>query len=265
MAYSTYKINSLFPRAVQYDREWIRQHSMGENVLFNLESLTEQIPFRPGMRVLDLGCGKAISSIFLAKEFDVQVWAVDEAVSATDNYQRILESDCENKVFPLQSDARDLRFPEEFFDAVVVVDSYTYFGTDEKYLPYLCRFVKPGGYIGIVDVCFTREIETVREVPAFLRADYQDYWYFIHGVDWWVKLWEKTGLVEITCSGTLPASDLIRQEYMKDYKQEGKEDPFAKALEQDDLHFISFFRLVARRTAKDAYLQSYEGNGADSA
>ena len=25
----------------------------------------------PGMRVLDMGCGKAISSIFLAKEFDV--------------------------------------------------------------------------------------------------------------------------------------------------------------------------------------------------
>ena len=31
----------------------------------------------PGMRVLDLGCGKGLSSIFLAKEFGVQVWAAD--------------------------------------------------------------------------------------------------------------------------------------------------------------------------------------------
>jgi cyclopropane fatty-acyl-phospholipid synthase-like methyltransferase len=32
---------------------------------------------KPSMRVLDLGCGRAMSSIFLHREFDVQVWAVD--------------------------------------------------------------------------------------------------------------------------------------------------------------------------------------------
>ena len=32
---------------------------------------------RPGMRVLDLGCGTAISSIFLAKEFGLQAWAAE--------------------------------------------------------------------------------------------------------------------------------------------------------------------------------------------
>lgn len=258
-------IDSVFPRSAKYDPHWVRKHSMGENVLFNLESLTEKIPLKPGMRVLDLGCGKAISSIFLAKEFGVQVWAVDEAVSATENYQRIQESGCENKVFPLQSDARDLRMPEEFFDAVIVVDSYTYFGTDEKYLPYLCRYVKPDGYIGIADVCFTKEIETVRQVPAFLRADYQNYWYFVHTVDWWAKLWEKTGLVHITCSDTLPAADLIRQEYIRDYEEKNETDPFAEALKKDQDDFVSFFRLVARRTHKDAYLQSYKENGESEA
>jgi cyclopropane fatty-acyl-phospholipid synthase-like methyltransferase len=261
VSYSAYQINSVFPRTAKYDPNWVRKHSMGENVLFNLESLTEKIPLAPGMRVLDLGCGKAISSIFLAKEFGVQVWAVDEAVSVTENYQRIVESGCENKVFPLQSDARDLRMPEEFFDAVIVVDSYTYFGTDEKYLPYLCHYIKPEGYIGIVDVCFKKEIETVRQVPAFLRSDYQNYWYFVHAVDWWVKLWDKTGLVKITCSDTLPAVDLIRQEYIRDYEQKNETDPFAEALKKDQDGFISFFRLVAQRTHKDAYLQSYTEKG----
>jgi len=37
------------------------------------------------MRVLDLGCGKALSSIFLAKEYGTQVWATDLWISATDN------------------------------------------------------------------------------------------------------------------------------------------------------------------------------------
>lgn len=29
------------------------------------------------MRILDMGCGKAMSSIFLVKEFGIQVWAND--------------------------------------------------------------------------------------------------------------------------------------------------------------------------------------------
>ncbi|MDX5345822.1 MAG: methyltransferase domain-containing protein [Hymenobacteraceae bacterium] len=252
------KIKSVFPRSAQYDLNWVRLHSMGENVLFNLESLTETIPLKKGMRVLDLGCGKAISSVFLAKEFEVQVWAIDEAISATDNYKRICEAGCEHLVTPLQLDARALPFAEGFFDAVIVVDPYTYFGTDEKYLPYICRFLKPGGYIGIVDVCFTHEIETLQQVPAFLRPDYQDYWYFIHSVEWWKKLWEKTGLVHITCSGTLPNADLIRQQYIQDFKGAEDKDPFAKALKQDQEKFISFFRLVGRRTGKDAFLQSFK-------
>jgi len=35
------------------------------------------LTLRPGMRVLDLGCGTALTSIFLAREYDVEVWATD--------------------------------------------------------------------------------------------------------------------------------------------------------------------------------------------
>jgi cyclopropane fatty-acyl-phospholipid synthase-like methyltransferase len=247
---------SRYPRSANYDPQWVKKNSMGENVLFNLESLTQVLTIKEGMRVLDLACGKAVSSIFLAKEFGVQVWAVDEAVPATKNYERILESGYENKAFPLQLDARNLPFPEEFFDVVIVIDSYTYFGTDDKYLPYITRFIKPGGSIGIVDVCFTREIDTFEEVPEFLKKDYQAYWYYIHSIDWWKKLWEKTGLVKVTRHEVLPEADNIIKEYIKDYRDNDKE-PFAKALKNDTEGLISMFRLVGKRTGKDAYLQDY--------
>jgi cyclopropane fatty-acyl-phospholipid synthase-like methyltransferase len=256
--YTPVRFRSAFPKATQYDQEWVRQHSMGENVLYNLESLTAVLPLAPGMRVLDLGCGKGISSVFLAKEFQVQVWAVDEAISPTDTLQRVREAGCDHQVFPLQLDARNLCFPEEYFDAVIVVDSYTYFGTDEKYLPYLSRFIKPGGYLAIADVCFTREIETPQDVPAFLRRDYQNFWYYIHTVAWWRKLWEKTGLMEILHAEELPAAPLIREEYIQDYQQAYHKDPFAKALRKDKDQLITFFRLIGRRTGKEAYLQSYK-------
>lgn len=257
-AHMPVRLKSAFPKATQYDQEWVRQHSMGENVLYNLESLTSVLPLKPGMRVLDLGSGKGISSVFLAMEFGLQVWAVDEAISPTETLSRVREAGCEDRVFPLQLDARNLCFPEEYFDAVIVVDSYTYFGTDEKYLPYISRFIKPGGYLAIADVCFSREIDNPKDVPAFLRKDYQQYWYYIHTVDWWRKLWSKTGLVEIVSAEILPAATLIREQYIQDYQHALHKDPFAKALTKDKENLISFFRLVGRRTSKEAFLQSYK-------
>jgi cyclopropane fatty-acyl-phospholipid synthase-like methyltransferase len=252
-------IQTLFPKSAQYDPEWVKENSIGENVLYNLESLLEVMPLQPGMRVLDLACGKAISAIFLAKECKVEVWAVDDAIPATDNYKRICKSQCENKVFPLQVDARNLPFPESFFDAIVVIDSYTYFGTDDKYLPYLAKFLKPDGRVGIVDVAFTREIETFAQVPEFLQADYARYWYFIHTVEWWKKMWERTGLVDITCAGLLPAEQAraIKAQYIADYRDQPKE-PFARALREDSEGIITFFRLVGTRKAREVYLQDYK-------
>jgi cyclopropane fatty-acyl-phospholipid synthase-like methyltransferase len=50
------------------------------------------------MRVLDLGCGRAASSIFLHREFGVQVWAMDLWFNASENMQRIRDAGVEEKV-----------------------------------------------------------------------------------------------------------------------------------------------------------------------
>ncbi len=42
---------------------------MGPNVLWLTEALSQVMELKRGMRVLDMGCGKAVSSIFLAREF----------------------------------------------------------------------------------------------------------------------------------------------------------------------------------------------------
>jgi cyclopropane fatty-acyl-phospholipid synthase-like methyltransferase len=41
------------------------------------------------MRVLDLGCERGLTSIFMAKEYDVIVFATGFWISATENYERI--------------------------------------------------------------------------------------------------------------------------------------------------------------------------------
>jgi cyclopropane fatty-acyl-phospholipid synthase-like methyltransferase len=73
--------STLFPLSAAYDKTWIKRNSLGENVLYNLESLCEVMEFKEGMRVLDLGCGKGATAIFLAKEFGVEVWAIDQYIT----------------------------------------------------------------------------------------------------------------------------------------------------------------------------------------
>src|SRR5260370_3529806 len=104
-------VSEQFPRASQYHPEWVLANaSGGANSLWLTEWLATALDLCPGMRVLDLGCGKASSSIFLRREFGVQVWAVDLWISAAENIQRIRDARAEEGVFPLHAHARALPF-----------------------------------------------------------------------------------------------------------------------------------------------------------
>ena len=74
-----------FHRTRKYDKDFIRSNMMGPNSMMILEELVDDVPLKSGMRILDLGCGNGLTSIFLAKEYGVQVFALDLWVSATDN------------------------------------------------------------------------------------------------------------------------------------------------------------------------------------
>ena len=193
-----------FPRSARYDAEWVLENLMGPNVLWLAESLTEQMKLEPGMRVLDLGCGKAVSSIFLAKEFGVQVWATDLWIDASDNARRIRDAGVEELVFPVHAEAHTLPFAAGFFDALVSLDAYHYFGTDEMYLGrYFAPLVKPEGRIGIVVPGLVREFE---EPPAHLAEFWAQEWemWSFHSPAWWRRHWEKTGLVDVEVADLVP-------------------------------------------------------------
>src|SRR3954453_13021331 len=147
-----------FPRTSRYNPDWVLAGaSGGANALWLAEGLAEAIELRAGMRVLDLGCGRAMSSVFLHREFGAQVWAVDLWHSASENLQRIRDAGVEDSVFPIHADARSLPFAAEFFDAIVCIDAFVYFGTDDLYLLDLARFVRSGGTVGIAGAGLTAE------------------------------------------------------------------------------------------------------------
>ncbi len=64
---------------------------------------------------------------FSSREFGLNVWATDLWFSCTENFQRIQDAGVSDRVFPIHSDARQLPFAEEFFDAILCVDAFAYF------------------------------------------------------------------------------------------------------------------------------------------
>ena len=84
--------------------------------------------------MLDLGCGRALTSIFLAREYGVRVTAADLWIKPTENWERIQAAGCADMVTPVFAEAHDLPFADGYFDAIVSIDAYHYFGTDDLYL-----------------------------------------------------------------------------------------------------------------------------------
>jgi cyclopropane fatty-acyl-phospholipid synthase-like methyltransferase len=176
--------------------------AMGPNVLWLAESLSEVMELRPGMRVLDLGCGMAASSIFLAREFSVSVWAADLWIRPTDNWKRVVEAGEESRVFPIYAEAHALPFAAGFFDAVVSLDAYHYFGTDDLYLSYCARFVREGGQMGIIVPGVREELADV--VPAHLRPYWEPDFSSFHSPAWWRRHWEQSGAVTVEVADMAP-------------------------------------------------------------
>src|SRR6516225_2777213 len=97
-------VSERFLRTAKYHPAWILASVSGSaNPLWLSEWLAEAINFRPGMRVLDLGCGRAASSIFLRREFGVQVWATDLWFSVAENLQRVLDAGVQDGIFSIPS------------------------------------------------------------------------------------------------------------------------------------------------------------------
>lgn len=230
-----------FPLASAYDPAWVWTDHMGPNVLWLSEYLTEVLDLRPGMRVLDMGCGTAISSIFLARELDVEVWAADLWIPAHHNFARIAEAGLMEQVYAVHAEARAYPFQADFFDAAVSIDAYHYWGCTPGHVDYVAGFVKPGGTIGIVVPGDTDDTPTVtgpggEEITTF------------HSDRWWRNLWEQSERIEVVSAEMLDGGwQLWRRFVDAGIAWHGTDESGGDAAMLDAHPSLGFTRIVARR------------------
>ncbi|MDQ4086897.1 MAG: methyltransferase domain-containing protein [Pseudomonadota bacterium] len=241
-----------YPLSSAYNPYWVFANLMGPNCLWLVENLAREIALQPGQRVLDLGCGAALTSIFLSREHDVEVWAADLWVEPGDNHRRVLEAGLGHRVFPLRAEAHSLPFAPAFFDAVVSVDAFHYFGTDVRYLSYLAQFVKPGGRIGIV--CPANAIDPDEGQPSLAPELFEQFgadWFTFRSLGWWRRHWTRTRGVSVERALMIPQGrELWRQSLEAAAAWSGipvADQPDARLLFSEAGSTLGFCQIVARR------------------
>lgn len=234
-------------RIENYKEYFTKEYLMGPNALRLLDEILLDNPQAvSGGRVLDLGCGAALSSILLAKETAADsVFALDLWVSPTDNQKRISDNGLEEKIIPIHGDALALPFAEEYFDAIVSVDTYHYFGCEEgifgeKILPFL----KKGGYALLV-VPGLKE-ETTGERKALMEEWAGEEAYMFRTCKWWEEHLAKDCEAQIEiCSYESAQFDLVWEEWTSSGHEYGIRD--AEFLEKGLKEILNFVMLVIKK------------------
>jgi SAM-dependent methyltransferase len=239
-----------YPLSSHYDPEWLVGLEMGPNPLWLLEDLSRDLELKPGMRVLDLGSGMGATSVFLAREFEVDVVAADLWVEPEKAEAVFAEAGVADRVEALGAEAHALPLEPRSFDAVVSINAFGYFGTADTYLEYITHFMKPGGQLGVATPGMTREIRDLGAIPPHIKDLVGAEAVTWHTAEWWRFHWEITELVSVT-SAKLQESGwhdwLLWARACRDHPEADVEaaDRTIAMLEADQGEYLSFVLMTA--------------------
>ena len=187
-----------FPKTNHFDIGVVRSKIMGPNTCKLTEELMEGANIPRGSVVLDLGSGTGISSVMLAREYGLVTYAADLWSDPGENMRFFEGQGLSNReVIPVKADATQLPFAHGFFDAVVCVDSYNYYGRDPEFLgTCLLPFVKDSGELYLAISGMVRDCHD--NPPACLLTSWTpEQLDYIHDMAWWRDMLGRTSGVEI--------------------------------------------------------------------
>jgi cyclopropane fatty-acyl-phospholipid synthase-like methyltransferase len=227
-----------YPELARYTRDEIYEDFFGGGGLYLAVHMTRTLHLRPGDIVLDLGCGKGPTSIFLAKHFDVKVIAVDLWTAATFLNDKFTARGYRDRIVPLNLDVtQPLPFAENYFDAIFCLNSFNFYGGSVEFVQRLLTHLKPGGQLclgsEVLSDEFTAEqLQHPPHVYAFqlpppnehvdvFEGDFKKQ----HTPAWWRDLFAQAGLLDVEHCAELDDADTIYEELVR-YEYEHDLDPF---------------------------------------
>ena len=114
----------------------LQETMWGPNAIRQAEELASHFTIIKDMKILDLGCGMGLSSLYLAMEYGADVFATDLFADPTVNHERFESLGIADKIIPMLLDATaPLPFAKSYFDVIFSVGAYNMFGDNEEMLP----------------------------------------------------------------------------------------------------------------------------------
>jgi len=180
---------SRYPELASYDRERIYEGKMGPGGLYLAARMLRGVIARPGMRVLDLGCGRGATSVFIAERTGARVISADLWISATERQALIERHAAQAMVTPLDVDIRrGSPLPADYFDLIFCMDAFHYFGARRGVVAHLARTLKPGGRL----IVGNREVRP--PIPEPYRGPWDAEFSKYHSPSWWARRLRGFGL-----------------------------------------------------------------------
>lgn len=174
------------------DKKFLTENMMGPNSVVILNELLSLVSLPINGNILDLGCGKGLTSIALSQHSQAKIYALDLWIEAKENQQRFKNLNLDNKITSMQADILDKPFEENLFDAIVSIDSYHYFGNKENILDeYIAPLVKKDGIIALAFPGLKKDIHD--NIPeALLNYWSKEDFECFHDITWWKNLFSKS-------------------------------------------------------------------------
>lgn len=233
-------------KSEKYNTPALQAKIMGPNPVKLEEELLINHNIPDGAVVCDLGSGQGLTSVFLAKEYGFTVYAADLWSSPVENRNFFREMGLsEKQIIPVKADAADLPFEKEFFDAVVSIDSYNYFGRDEHYLDdRLLPFIKSGGYIYIAIPGMKRDCHDnlPQELLLSWTPEQLDY---MHDIEYWSSMVGKCKGAEVISVKEMESNEEVWADWLMQDNEYAVGD--RKSMEAGGGKYLNFISIVMRK------------------
>lgn len=233
-------------KSEKYNTPELQEKIMGPNPVKLEEELLLGHKIPKGSIVCDLGSGQGLTSVFLAKEYGFTVYAAD-LWSDPDENRKFFDSMglSREQIIPVKADATELPFEKDFFDAVVCVDSYNYFGRDTDYLDdKLLPFVKSGGYIYIAVTGMKKDLHDnlPEELLLSWTPEQLDY---IHDAKYWTDIVSKCKNAEIVSIEEMESNEEVWADWLKQENEYAVGD--RKTMEAGGGKYLNFISIILKK------------------